>query len=141
MGLSLFDLILLAQVVHEHAPIYGLFDNQCYMFSSVTTIFDAIVQLRSVPSLPDHLGNSGDPAPSFIPNTPTRPVPAPTREVGAPGNANLVIVPSPDLAGRWSGLLILDPIVKAQVVAIVISKFQDQRALYITETRQYPESG
>jgi hypothetical protein len=39
VGLSLFDLILLARVVHEHAPIYGLFDNQCYMFSSV--IFDA----------------------------------------------------------------------------------------------------
>ena len=45
--LYLFDLVLLVLVVHKYAPIYGLFQNQCYMFASVT--FDAIIQRYSLP--------------------------------------------------------------------------------------------
>jgi len=119
--LSLFDVVLLAKVVHDYAPIYGLFDNHCYMFASV--MFDVIVQLKSLPaSAHDH-----DRASTSISDTP---VPAPTPEVGAPKNANIVVVPSPDEAGRWSGLLILDPIVKSTIVSIVISEFMAERLLY-----------
>ena len=56
---------------------------------------------------------------------------APTPEAGAPKNANIVILPSPDQAGRWAALLILDPTVKKTVVSIVVSRFKDQLSSYI----------
>jgi hypothetical protein len=46
-ALSLFDVALLAKVLNEYAPIYGLFSNQCYMYASV--MFDAIVKVYTVP--------------------------------------------------------------------------------------------
>jgi hypothetical protein len=122
VGLSLFDVVLLAHVVHEYAPIYGLFDNHCYMFASV--MFDAIVQLYSLRA------SAFNPALASTSTSDTS-IPAPTREVGAPKNANIVVLPSPDQAGRWSGLLILDPIVKATIVSIVISQFRVERGLYM----------
>ena len=129
MGLSLFNVVLLAQVVHEYAPIYGLFDNQCYMFASV--IFDAVVDLfshsSSPPSIldPNHCTSTS--------STSSMPVPAPTPEFGAPKNANLIILPSPeDRAGHWFGLLILDPIVKATMVSIIKDRFEAQRNLYMS---------
>ena len=121
-SLSLFDLVLLSQVVHDYAPIYGLFDNQCYMFASV--IFDSIVQIYSVPHHhPDYSSNSNA----------TRHFSAPSQEVGAPENCNVVILPSPngpDPAGRWSRLLIVDPTVKTAIVQIVGSRYTIQRAEY-----------
>jgi len=39
-GLSLFDLIILAKVVHDEDPIYSLLHRQCYWFSNV--IFQVI---------------------------------------------------------------------------------------------------
>jgi hypothetical protein len=45
-------------------------------------------------------------------------------------NANLIVVPSPDRAGRWSGLLILDPIVRATIVSIVIARYDEERPMY-----------
>ena len=127
--LSFFELILLAEVVHKNAPVYGLFDNQCYMFASV--IFDTIVQKYSV-HCDDHPSSS-------------TPVPAPTPEIGAPENANLFLVPTPvandaelpiltgdSEAGRWSGLLIIDPIIKKAIVAIVTSIFEAERESYIS---------
>ena len=45
-NLSLFEVVLLAQVVNNYAPIYGQFDNMCYMFASV--IFDAVVQVYTI---------------------------------------------------------------------------------------------
>ena len=78
--LSLFDVALLAKVVHNYAPIYGLFDNQCYMFSSV--MFNAIVQLYS---LPNSTFNSNHQASSASSGS----IPAPLLEVGTPSNGNL----------------------------------------------------
>src|SRR6202789_3690961 len=121
VGLTLFDVVVLAQVVHEYAPIYGLFDNQCSIFASF--MFDSIVQLFS-----------------FSIDTPG-PVPAPTPEVCQPGNANLLFIPNPipnpnpdqaDLAGRWLGFLIVDPIVKATIVSIVMEQFKTKRDLYFS---------
>jgi len=123
--LSLFELVLLAEVVHDYDPIYGLFQNQCYMFASV--MFDVIVQLYSHPSLAFSLNPDVTPASTI-------PVPAPTPETGAPLNANVVDLPAAsDQAGRWSGILIVDPIVKKTVVGIVISKFKVQFQQYINK--------
>jgi len=122
-GLSLFDAVLLALVVHEYAPIYGLFDNHCYLFASV--MFDTIIQLYSLPI------SAFDLNPNHASNPNAGPVPAPTPEVGAPNNANIIVVPAPDQAGCWSGLLVLDPTVKAAVVSVVISQFKVQHASYM----------
>ena len=122
VGLSLFNAVLLAEVVHNSAPIYGLFGNQCYIFASL--IFDVIVQRYSNRSSAIRLN------PEVTPTT-TIPVPAPTPELGAPQNANMVVVPVPDQEDRWSELLILDPIVKGTIVSIVNSKFDAQRKKYV----------
>lgn len=123
VGLTVFDVVLIAKLVHDYAPIYGLFDNQCYMFARV--IFDVIVQLFSHP--PSALEPDRNHASTSIPKGP---VPAPSQEVGVPKNANVVIVPAPDQAGRWAGLLIVDPIVKSTIVDIVIERYNAERALY-----------
>jgi len=125
VGLTVFDVVLIAKVVHDYAPIYGLFDNQCYMF--VRVIFDVIVQLYSLP--PSAFEPNRDHASTSIPKTP---VPAPSLEVGTPKNANVAVVPAPDSeqTGRWAGLLIVDPTVKLAIVSIVIARFKAERALY-----------
>jgi hypothetical protein len=110
VGLYIFDVILIAKIVHDYAPMYGLFDNQCYMFARV--IFDAIVQLFSY--------RNGHDAP----------VPAPSREVDLPQNANVVVVPSPDQAGRWAGLLIVDPTIRETIVRIVVDWYRTERPLF-----------
>lgn len=130
VGLSLFDILLLGYVVHTQAPMYGLFDNQCYLFSSV--IFDSIVQLFSLP----RVGYTLDP--SLSPST-SGPVPAPTLELWLPRNANLILVPDEvldsDEAGRWCHMLIVDPHVKSTIVGIVISIFREERASYMQKLR------
>jgi len=88
-------------------------------------MFDTIVQLYSLPISAFNLN------PNHASNPNTGPVPAPTPEVGAPNNANIIVVPAPDQAGRWSGLLVLDPTVKAAVVSVVISQFKVQCASYM----------
>lgn len=100
MGLLLFDLVLLAKVVHECVPIYGLFNKYFYMFASV--IFDAVIQLYSSPASestqdPNHASTSESTA-----QTPA------AREVRQPDGANIIILPRPDQAGRWMGLLLLE---------------------------------
>jgi hypothetical protein len=124
VGLSLFDAALLAQVVHENAPLYGLFDNHCYMFASV--IFESIIQLYSLPGVLD--------PPTSASQVPPGGVPAPSREVGGePQNANLISLPCPDAhqSGRWSGLLVLDPLVRETIVCVVIEQFKPLRTHYL----------
>jgi hypothetical protein len=123
VGLSLFDTALLAHVVHDNAPIYGLFDNHCYMFASV--IFDTIVQLYSFPGVLN--------PPTSISQIPLGGVPAPSPEVDEPQNANLIYVPCPDSdkSGRWSGLLVLDPLVMETIVCVVIEQFKPLRTHYL----------
>ena len=121
--LSLFDLALLVLVVHECAPIYGLFENQSYTFASV--IFDAIVQRHSLH--PD----AYEPHPS-PPSTNSTPVPAPIAGPSPPRNANVITLPTSP--GRWSNLLIIDPIIKQEIVAVVISVFKDAKKSYESGT-------
>jgi hypothetical protein len=104
------------------------------MFANV--IFDAIVENFTLPQRSDDIDNPP-------PSTSSGPLPHPTIEVGAPNNANLMIVPRPthDTSGiftpfpadngRWSGLLIIDPIVKQEIVKVVSTKFQSLRTTYI----------
>jgi hypothetical protein len=121
--LSLFEIVLLAQVVNQYAPIYGLFDNMCYMFASV--IFDAVVQVYTF-----------SPEISASTSRPEGP-PAPTAEVSVPGNANILVLPTvlptSNQAGRWFGILILDPIVKSTIVTIVVEKFKTERENYVKD--------
>jgi hypothetical protein len=114
VGLFAFDVLLIAKIVHDYAPMYGLFDNQCYMFARV--IFDVIVQLFSFRDSP-------------LDSIPT-PIPAPSEEVDLPPNANVIVVPSPDQAGRWAGLLIVDPIVRSTIVSLVVARYKIERPLY-----------
>ena len=122
-GLSLFEVALLTQVVHNYSPIYGLFDNQCYMFASA--IFDSIVQLFSThPNAYDP-----HPSPTTSESSPlSTPVPAPTSEANPPTDADRITLPTQ--SGRWLGLLIVDPIVKKTIVNIVVSKFLEERDSY-----------
>jgi len=121
VGLTAFDVVLIAKIVHDYAPMYGLFDNQCYMFARV--IFDAVVQLFSLhpPALQNNHTSTS------IHNTP---IPAPSQEVNLPANANVVVLPSPDQAGRWAGFLIVDPIVRSTIVSIVVARYNVERPLY-----------
>jgi hypothetical protein len=57
-------------------------------------------------------------------------IPAPSQEVNLPMNTNLIIVPSPDWAGCWAGLLIIDPIVRSTIVSIVIAQYDEERLMY-----------
>jgi hypothetical protein len=132
--LSLFDVVLLANLVHLYAPIYSLFDNQCYLFASV--IFDTVIQNFTLP--PDDI-----PPPST--SSGSTPLPRPTPEVGAPNNANIIFVPRPNNdasslfppisaeEGRWSGLLIVDPIIKQTIVTVITAKFKSLQRTYIDE--------
>jgi hypothetical protein len=49
--LSFFDFIVLANTVHEHAPMYSLFRRQCYWFAN--SIFTSFLWLM-VPPTPPH---------------------------------------------------------------------------------------
>ena len=112
-NLSLFDVVLLARVVHHYAPIYDLFQNQCYIFASV--IFNTIVQIYSVPAVTVGTDSS------------STAVPAPTPENGVPNNANMIFLPTPDQVGRWSGLLLIDPVVKSSIISVVYRIYMAER--------------
>lgn len=131
-GLLLFDLILLAVVLHEEAPFYTLFRNQCYFFAIV--LFNAIIQIYSLApspstSLPSgfDLADTVDPGPD--------PIPAPTPAIGTPKDANILILPL-DVhgeAGRCMGILVNDPVVLSTVVSIVMGKFKKRLRSQIDE--------
>ena len=64
VDLCLFELGILADVVHNFAPNYSLFENQCYWF--VSTICEVIVLLYD-----DHLTTAPGPGPgpvNYLPN-------------------------------------------------------------------------
>ena len=103
VGLTLFHLVLLALVVHKLAPIYSLFESQCYWFANI--IFDVIVAL-------------------YPSRTQTRP-----DAVSGP----CVLLPSdylPQEFGRFCGITINDPRVVAAVVSTVESHFKESKEAY-----------
>ena len=136
--LSLFDLVLVADVVHDKAPIYSLFANQCYWFANI--IFEIVVQLYILPAATrdavgtlDPSGPYPTPGPYAIPDPPSIPLAAPTPEVDPPRNANHLILPALGEAGRWCSILINDPIVRQTVMGSIISDFKERLAYYLSE--------
>ena len=114
-NLPLFDLVLLADEIHEHAPLYSLFENQCYWFANL--LFELIVQYYTLPASASVASTS---------SIPSGPLPAPTPEIGTPANANTIILPAGTWsrqAGRWMGVLINDPVVRLTVMSIVRDNF------------------
>jgi hypothetical protein len=101
--LSLFNLVVLANVVHEHHPVYSLLRRQCYWYAN--TIFEVI-------SLSNACTILGAPTLEFD-------------DVRIPPRLYL-----PDLAGRWMGLRI--SIVSAKIVELMKGKFEDRSARELT---------
>lgn len=80
-AMSLFDLAVLADVVHDHDPLYSLFQHQCFWFASlVCEVVESVYVCRKVG------GATGRKSIS---------------DICIPPNDYL-----PDLAGRWAGILI-----------------------------------
>ncbi len=102
-GLCLFQLVVLAHVVHKIAPTYALFESQCYWYANV--IFEVILLL----------------------------FPSKSRTSAPPGSSPTVRLPDeylPKEAGRWFGVLINDPRVVSAVVTIAKTQFESQLAKY-----------
>ncbi len=136
-GLSLFDLVLVALVLHLEAPFYTLFRNQCYFFANV--LFQTIVQIYSlIPSSSTLLPAGLDLQETHNPGP--DPVPVPTIVKSLPKDANILILPLDfhGNVGRCMGIMINDPIVISTVVANVMGKFktrlssQIEKVIFIT---------
>jgi len=121
--LPLFDLKLLADAVHDKAPIYSLFANQCYWF--VNIIFEIVVQLYTLSAASCHLAGTLNPSGPYSIPSPS-PNPAPTSEIDAPKNANLLILPTSEEAGQWYGILISDSTIRQTVMHTITSDFKEQ---------------
>jgi len=134
--LPLFDLVLLADAVHDKAPIYSLFANQCYWYANI--LFEIIVQLYTLSAVArrladtlDHSGPSSTPGRSATPGRSSTGLPAPTLEINALENANLLILPALGEAGRFYGILINDPGVRQTVTRAIISDFKKRLDFYL----------
>jgi hypothetical protein len=103
MGLMLFQLVLIALIVHEVAPIYSLFESQCYWFANV--IFDVIVSI-------------------YPSKTHLRPPPASSPQVFLPADY------LPNQSGQFFGITINDPRVVQAVVDVVKSRFEAAKEIY-----------
>ena len=102
-GLTLFHLVLLTLVVHQLAPIYSLFESQCYWFANI--IFDVIVAV-------------------YPSKSQCRPDP-----VAGPR----ILLPSaylPKEFGRIFGITINDPRVVEAVISVVKSHFKNAKDTY-----------
>jgi hypothetical protein len=102
--LTLFELALLVDVVHNIAPVYSLFENDSYWF--VKIICDSVVALSD--------GNfTDDDQDSDVNNQPYRP----------PPNRPLSLHSS--LSGPWNGVLVSN--VRDRVLVAVLSNFLERR--------------
>jgi hypothetical protein len=103
VGLTLFHLVLIALIVHDVAPIYSLFESQCYWFANV--IFDVIVSI-------------------YPSKTHLRPPPASSPRVILPADY------LPNQSGQFFGITINDPRVLQAVVDVVKSRFEAAKEIY-----------
>jgi hypothetical protein len=94
-SLSLFQVVVLADVVHNYAPLYSLFRRQCYWFAFI--ICAVIMKICTCSSIGSPYLISQD-------------------EIRVPPNSYL-----PDLAGRWMGILVSG--VEEAVLKIIIDKY------------------
>ena len=103
VGLTLFHLVLIALIVHEVAPIYSLFESQCYWFANV--IFDVIVSI-------------------YPSKKQLRPPPASSPRVLLPADY------LPNQSGQFFGITINDSRVLQAVVDVVKSRFEAAKEIY-----------
>jgi hypothetical protein len=126
--LPFFNLILLADVIHHFAPIYSLFENQCFWFANL--LFEYILRYHTLPAS----AYASVATSSSVTASSTGPVPAPTPAVGTPNNADKIILPmrsSSDEAGRWMGILISDPAIRLTVITLVKATFEQRLQYYM----------
>lgn len=97
-NLSFFELIILANTVHDYAPLYSLFRRQCFWFSN--TIYDVIEKSYKCEIAQDEAYESGEL----------------DSDIRIPPDVYL-----PSLAGRWKGILVTK--VSEKVVLDVREKF------------------
>lgn len=102
-GLTLFHLVLIALVVHKLAPIYSLFESQCYWFANI--IFDVIVAI-------------------YPSKSKKRPDPVPGPRIRFPPDY------LPEEFGRFLGVTINDPRVVEAVVSVVKTRFEESQGIY-----------
>jgi len=103
IGLTVFDLVLLALVVHQLSPIYSLFESQCYWFANI--IFDVIVAIY--PSKSQCRPDTGD-------------------------GPRILFPPDylPQEFGQFMGVTINDPRVVDAVVSVAKSHFEEAKKSY-----------
>jgi hypothetical protein len=105
-SLSLFKVAVLADVVHNYAPLYSLFRRQCYWFAFI--ICAVILKTCTCSSIG---------SPLFMED-----------EICIPPNSYL-----PDLAGRWMGILVRG--VEEAVLKIIIEKYNARCQEKLDEVR------
>jgi hypothetical protein len=94
-SLSLFQVVVLADVVHNYAPLYSLFRRQCYWFAFIICAVTLKTCICSSIGSPDlHMEDICIPPNSYLPN----------------------------LAGRWMGILVRG--VEEAVLEIMIEKYR-----------------
>ena len=106
-SLSLFRVVILADVVHNYAPLYSLFRRQCYWFAFII----CAVILRTC--ICSSIGN---------PNLRTH------DDIRIPPNSYL-----PNLAGRWMGILVRG--VEEAVLKIIVERYHARHDEKLDEVR------
>jgi hypothetical protein len=100
-NLNLFDLALLADIVHKQDRLYSLFENQRYLYANL--ICDAVVALYNCEQLQDHRGATYS-----------------RDNVHIPPNDH-----SPKLAGQSMCIPVTD--VEAVMLSVVLARFEEAR--------------
>ena len=117
-NLTFFQLIILAEIVHNHDPLYQLFKRQCYWYSN--TIYQTIAQ--SFPCVIG-LGEPDDPTNQLHES-----------DLRIPFDAYL-----PPSAGRWKGMLVM--VVSQDVVQNVKQTFEEKYSKFLAETEEQWDRG
>lgn len=105
-SLTLFNVVVLADVVHNYAPLYSLFRRQCYWFVFIICAVILKTCTCSTIGSPNHT----------------------EEEMRIPPNSYL-----PDLAGRWMGILVRG--VEEAVLKIIVEKYNARCDEKLAEVR------
>ena len=120
LDVSLFDLAILAEVVHEEYPLYSIFKNQCYWFSHL--ILKAIIVISGL----NKDANPGpDPTAMLISSLPAT----------TPDSGDRMLTQNdfkfPSRQGTWRGMKISE--ITPIVLASVIGKYLERRVIELVK--------
>ena len=133
LRLSLFALAILLYVAHMEAPLYSLFENQCYWFATI--IFRAALAIQSQADDNDGIDDNGDGADDNGDSADDNGDGVDDNGNGAgdkfflPLNEHL-----PDKAGQWTWMKISE--VEDKVLAVVLDNFWKEYERRISEVVQ-----